>query len=327
MYTREEGLRQLERFLQQYEALLGNLPTAKALYVDIEVATPGILAPTAEDVSIINTMIPFFSILEPKERSFILRWYAIKPNSYLDNTEPMMRDAHCLESAIKLGFSFLVSLSMATLSFAEWRSIHLPRVQFKGFSISGHRGMDFLIEPVPLTVQNPTLACMHAGHISAALQMQNEIINWHEKFITCYEKAQTLFSAPSHLKLNFCDEAYLNYFRCLEYLTMDQILEKKGNYSNHRLVEAFLKYKIQVDHVIDKRQFLQLANRLDHQRDSAVAHLTRSNLDEPGLSGQHVYELKTLIDSLAFKHSNVKLYGLPDKGVFSIHLPVGLAKT
>lgn len=320
MYPKDEGHTELARFVEKYRAGLKTISIAKALHLDIPVVTPGILPPTEEDIVVLNSEIPFFNIQETQERSLTLRWYVFKPISYIETTESMARDAHCVELAIQFGTSFLMALSMATLSFAAWRSINFSNTYFNGFSITSNRGSSFSTEPVPLTVVNPTLHRMHAGHIAAALQIQNEIMNWHEKFILCYEKAQLLLSAPSHLKINFCDEAYLNYFRCLEYLVMDRVLEQKGNYSNHRLADAFQKYKIPVQQEINRRQFLDLANRLDRQRDSAVAHLTRSNLTAPGTTGQQVYELKTLIDILVFKHANFRLYGLPEQGGVPVHL-------
>ena len=321
MYTTKEGYKQLDKVVQKYQSDLKDTDVAKGLYIDIPVSAPGILPPSPEDVLTINRAVPFFELLELQENSFVLRMYAIKPISFLDNTEPMVKDAHCVEIVIKLAFSFLVALSMSTMSFTSWRSVLVPSTKFNGFSLSSKRGTDFLVEPVPLTIENPTSARMHAGHFAAALQIQNEIINWHDKFTHRYEKAQMLFSTPAHMKLNFCDEAYLNYFRCLEYLVMDKILEKAGNYTNHRLVDVFQKHKIQINRIMDKRSYLQFANKLDRQRDSAVAHLTRSNLDSPSLTGQQVYRLKTLIDILVFKHVNYRLYGTSEQGIFPIHIP------
>lgn len=323
MYSNDEGKRQLDKYVQQYNAALQGKDPTRALYIDIVVSAPGILPPEPDNVATLNEIIPFMNIREVGEKCFVLRWYAVKSASFLGSAQAMERDSHCMEITIQLSLPFLTALSMATLSFASWRSLSIDKTQFSGRSLASNRGADFVVEPVPLTIENPTSARMHIGHFAAALQIHGELMQLHEKFLTCYEKAQILFSTPAHLKLNFCDEAYLNYFRCLEYLVMDRILDQKGNYSNYKLVDAFEKYKIQIGSITDRKQFLQFANKLDRQRDSAVAHLTRSNRDAPELTGQQVYELKTLIDALAFKHANYKLYGLPTEQTFPIHLPFG----
>lgn len=302
MYTREIGSQRIKNLAKDFTTKMPASDYKKGIYIDVPINYLGILEPTTDDANEFNCNIPNFEMIRIQEGQWHLRSYGIKKNDYFSSTDLTTGERHCLEQAYNFANTFLVSLSISTFAFVQWRQISLPSLTFHGSSLLRERPLHFFYPPGELRLINEKLDTLHIGHLVSAYEIKGTLLSWHSKFLSCYSKGQILLTSPSYIDLNFCDESYLNYFRCLEYLVMEKILERGGNFDNHRLAEAVLKIGASINGDSSKKAATAFSNKLNAQRGTAVAHLTRGCLrKESALTGQEVYELKSFVDLLTIK--------------------------
>lgn len=304
MYTREIGLERLTKLQKELRATISDAEYQKGIYVDVPFRYFGVLPPGPEDVAAFNSCVPNFEHFNNQQEVCVLRSFGIKSKSHLATVDAMEGERICVEQAYHFANTFLISLSMASLSFAIWKQISLPGLTFQGSSLLKDRKIAFAFQPTDLQMTNHVLYPIHAGHLVMAYEVFSELVSWHHKFVACYSKGQILLNSPVYIDMNFWDEAYLNYFRCLEYLVMDKVLDKRGDLTDHKLADAFLELEFAIEGTVSKKSAYSLGKTLNARRGTAAAHLTRGNLGAAGLTAQEAYELKTLVDSLAVAYVN-----------------------
>lgn len=313
MYVREVGIERLSKHAQMMTVIMADSAYKKGIHIDIPINFFAIHPPEPIDISAFNSSIPQFDLIFTQANEWLLRSYGIKNNEHFSSVAPPDSEGHCVEQAYHFGNVFVIALSMATRAFVSWRQISLPSLTFQGSSLLRNRPLQLSFPSTGASTKNTELDTLHAGYLAVAFEIFSDLLTWNQKFISSYDKAQLLLTAPSYLDLNFCEESYLNYFRCLEYLAMEKILEKHGNCDNHNLTNAMLMLDIQVNGDTSKKAISGLSNALNKQRDNAVAHLTRSNLNATRITAQEVYEIKSLVDLFSIKHIITKQINMSAK--------------
>ena len=157
----------------------------------------------------------------------------------------------------------------------------------------------------------PNIEChgsIHAGNLCAvitALAMFD--LSWSEAFLHNYESGQMFLLSPMEFNplhpsgfSHFLSEAYLSFFRCLEYIVMVKVLGERGQFKSFHLRRAFdrLDCKMSIDGNTTSSDILKVhGDELIRKRGQYAAHLlTGAKTGE--LNHQDVYKLKELVDFL-----------------------------
>jgi hypothetical protein len=141
----------------------------------------------------------------------------------------------------------------------------------------------------------PPLEC-HAGHLWGAVQIWTMFYErrWSGRFLLTYLKAQIFLATPVLATVDLYEDAFLGFFRCLEYVTMTQALGgRRGQFDEHRLVDALAALGLQTEGgpAVAKK----LGKHLVKRRAEASAHLAHAASAHP-LEPREVLEMKHLID-------------------------------
>jgi hypothetical protein len=179
--------------------------------------------------------------------------------------------------AMDVAISFSTALAISSGGMFLWRY-----VRFEPISVSG------LIRESKATVNfrdtNPAFEAvedLHSGMLAGALDLYGglHVSGWAGFFYTLYQKAECLAASPIGYLGSFHDEAYLNYFRCLEYVVMDRIVQKRGQFTPHYLADSFQALGIDVQLEKEglttggRQSAIKLGSNLIQQRGRLVAHL------------------------------------------------------
>jgi hypothetical protein len=146
-----------------------------------------------------------------------------------------------------------------------------------------------------------------AGNLCAAitaLAMFNS--SWSEAFLHNYESGQMFLLSPMEFNplhpngfSHFLSEAYLSFFRCLEYIVMVKVLGERGQFKGFHLRRAFEHLDCKTtDGNTPPSDILKVhGDELIRKRGQYAAHLLTGA--KPGeLNHQDVYKLKELVDFL-----------------------------
>jgi len=148
---------------------------------------------------------------------------------------------------------------------------------------------------------------IHAGNLCGAitaLAMFNT--SWSEAFLHNYECGQMFLLAPMEFNplhpnsfSHFLSEAYLSFFRCLEYIVMVKVLKERGQFKGYHLRKAFERLDCKAtDGNEPPFNILKVhADDLIRKRGQYAAHLLAGGKPEE-LNHQDVYKLKELVDFL-----------------------------
>ena len=139
---------------------------------------------------------------------------------------------------------------------------------------------------------------MHAGHLYMAINVFGHlhIRDWPERFYHLYHKGMMFLAAPEMPEMSFLEESYNCFFKCLEYLVMAKVLQKRGQYKTSFLPSAFKKLGISPVGQTDETSAIKsTGNSLSEQRGNVVAHYIVGQ-DNAKITPKDVFELKALID-------------------------------
>ncbi len=160
---------------------------------------------------------------------------------------------------------------------------------------------------------------IHAGNLCGAITALAKFYSsWSEAFLHNYESGQMFLLSPMEFNplhpngfSHFLSEAYLSFFRCLEYIVMVKVLGERGQFKGFHLHRAFERLDCEsIDDNTPPSDILKVhGNELIQKRGQYAAHLLTGA--KPGeLNHQDVYKLKELVDFLfcAALNSSTKLH-------------------
>jgi hypothetical protein len=107
-----------------------------------------------------------------------------------------------------------------------------------------------------------------------------------------YQKGEALLHYPTVGLDGFLDEAFMCFFRCLEYLTLVKTLAVSGSFDEKKFAKAWEKLKLKPGD--PKHDARWLGGQLVAQRGSCAAHLGKKTLRD--LTPQNVFDLKKIVD-------------------------------
>src|SRR5258708_24404668 len=168
----------------------------------------------------------------------IFRLKSTAPKYSVEGTQKIELDeSKAIPSAFHIATRFVAGLSMASFGLFVWRQLDVSPILALA---TRSNGVKEPIQFVRIESQFPQIVPLHTGHLCGAIDIYGYLYvqDWSDRFFEIYQKGETLLAFPSHTLVNFYDEAYLCFFRCLEYVTMAKILNRKGQFSEKQLALA-----------------------------------------------------------------------------------------
>lgn len=281
--TGEARLRELARQFRHLES-------EKLLELRIPVKMYGYGAPTAKIRQLFAKAMPYASISESSDSrsTFILHTRADRFIQAADERiERTTADATL--NAFRTAQFFLLGLSVVTHSLITWRTIEVDDHVAEGLDLLSGKQLDVRIEAAG-GVRDGSLK-LHAGHLSAAIDLMRTTMPWHIRFLQLFQRGEMLSVLPQWPLLSFTEDAYLCFFKCIEYLIMDRILHVRGRMQPKDLLRALERVGVEVD---SAKSF---ARSLVRTRGQKAAHMLKGYADFSVAAGE-VYELKKFVDAL-----------------------------
>jgi hypothetical protein len=244
-------------------------------------------APSAEDLAEFSRC----SILAEAapgddNRSFYIIGLSRDDGSVIDDGTRVLR-------LVGLVFKYLVGLGIAAEALPTWR-----RVGLTPHDLELRRANDSILDvsftETPLMYENAR--ALHAGDLWGAIQNMTAmgLHGWPQRFIEIYQRGCELMVAPVAPLSNYHEEAYLCFFRCLEYVVMGKILNRSGQLKPREFQAACGQLGAQSLEPDGPRK---AAMRLIATRGDAVAHLLKKQADAK-LEPQDLAHLKSHLDLL-----------------------------
>jgi hypothetical protein len=284
MYTRAQGLQALETFRTTAGDVFSQ-PVVLRLKVLVQLTSH--LAPAAEDLDELARCCTFVEAAPgPDSQSFYLVGLSRDDGSHIEESTRALRLVH-------LVFKYLVGLGIAAEALATWRRVGLAPYDLGLYRADGSPVVVNFTE-TPLEYVNAR--ALHAGDLWGGIQ--NFVVmgrhEWHQRFIETYQRGCELMVAPLAPLANFHEEAYLCFFKCLEYIVMAKILDRSGQFNPKEFQAACERLGAQPS---DPNGPMRAAVRLIATRGGSVAHLLKKQGDV-SLEPQDLAHLKSMVDLL-----------------------------
>ena len=286
--TGEARLRELARQFRKLES-------EKLLELRIPVKMYGYRAPTAKLRRLFAKAMPYASISESSDlrSTFILHTRADRFIQAEDKrSERTTADAAL--NAFRTAQFFLLGLSVVTHSLITWRTIEIDDHVVEGLDLLSGNHLDVRIEASG-GVRDGSLK-LDAGHLSAAIDLMQTTMPWHIRFLQLFQRGEMLSVLPQWPLLAFTEDAYLCFFKCIEYLVMDRVLDIKGQMQPKHLLSALERVGVEV---ASAKSF---ARSLVRTRGQKAAHMLKGYADFSVAAGE-VYDLKKFVDLLVIATS------------------------
>jgi len=298
---RKEGI---ERLRGVAKNLKHELSAAQAITIDIPVVALGLT--TLQDTEIFNECVPHLKILQPDvdrgDHQFVLR--ASTKRVLQQNGGDALDDGAAALKAFDSALQFLGALAISTGALVLWRRARFEPNELRGQRVEQGLPLEVRFGETPVNVA--PLEC-HAGHLWGAIQLLMMFINdqWTDRFLLTYQKAQMFLATPALAAVDLYEDAFLGFFRCLEYVTMTQALGgRRGQFDEMRLAEALAVLNIQADNGPDAVK--RVGKRLVRRRAEASAHLAHA-ASKARLEPREVWELKGMLDLMIINFRKLKI--------------------
>jgi len=297
-YSRDEGLEHLPD-VSSTDQEGSSLVIDDSQLLTIGFLMQGARAPRDEDLAAFNAAVPICSLANDAselEYGMIgLRLTIHAPKKPLSaESESTRASEEAAQLCLALALKLLASLGLATNTIVIWQGISAAPflVIPHGSGMSGN----VVLPENYTTFANPIE--LHAGHLLMALDVFShlQVRRWPTRFYELYHKGMMLFHAPEVQSLNFREETYQSFYKCLEYITMGQVLKKRGEYSSKALAQAFKKLGIQPRDSDDHfGSVVKSGNELSRIRGSKVSHFVLGH-ESTELGLEEIFELKGIVD-------------------------------
>lgn len=258
-----------------------------------EVEIHGLEAPEREDVQFLNAAISYFRIdavgpdtitLATRTRRFVVDKGVARPRT---QEESVMKAATMMRS-------FIVGFGVASHGIVVWRNfIFQPRARLRWLPASDEHFVNF--EPRKLNVVGS--AKLHLGYLFGAVEIASVLESrWPDRFFSLYEKGMTFLVWPSLGFDSFLDEAYVSFFRCMEFIVA-QASERAGSFDEKSLVKAAKNLKLRKGDGLDEAELRELGRSFVRKRGAIAAHLGKKDHSKV-LTPEDVFALKRFLDIL-----------------------------
>ena len=259
----------------------------------------GVDPPSSDDVQAFNTAIPNLSIeLTSRDSPLGASHFVLSVRAKLQKlpdgrfTELSGADAtaYCLTQAIH----FVSAFAVATNTVVVWRELKSCPVGISGMGT----GMS---DRIQFTEQYKVFERgiqLHAGHLYKSIEIYGrlQVRNWPERFHELYQKGMMLLAIPELPGLSFLEESYQCFYKCIEYLVMAKILNRKGQYESKFLPKAFETLGIEPSDSDDHfKTTKKTADALGAKRGNVVSHFVKG-MESVSLTPNEVFELKSMLD-------------------------------
>ncbi|MFC2099267.1 hypothetical protein ACFLSF_00325 [Candidatus Bipolaricaulota bacterium] len=192
-------------------------------------------------------------------------------------------------NAFRTAQFFLLGLSVVTHSLITWRTVEIDADVIEALDLTTGKRLDVRIEASG-GVREGSLE-LHAGHLSGAIDAMQTAMRWHIRFLQLFQRGEMLLTLPQWPLLAFTEDAYLCFFKCIEYLVMDRILGLKGQMQPKLLQRALDEVGVKVTAPAS------FAKSLVRTRGQKAAHMLKGYA-EFSVAASEVYELKKFVDAL-----------------------------
>lgn len=298
MYTDAAGRELLKQLRPGLEAL-GELDAPQFVAVDLSVHSWGAAFPRPSALELFHSTIPNIR-LRPGETAhdFTIR---VTKKRVLTSAggEVTLDQQTATTAAFTEADQFATALSISSRSL-----IVSHRATFHGLHVSGTTltsGDHIEIQMRPVLVQHRNPDPLHAGELYGAIDTWGHLLarGWAARYFECYRKGALFAAQPIMPLLNFTEEAYLCFFKCLEYIVMVQVLGRRGQLNPKAIRDAFKKLGLRPTGASENPDavYLRTGSHLVRQRGKLAAHLL-VGAGEVQCSPQDLAELKGLVDFL-----------------------------
>lgn len=179
-----------------------------------------------------------------------------------------------IEKAVHAARKFLVALCIAGSGVFTWRAVTTTprgaRVLLPGET--DPREVELASEH--LTLENaPTL---HLGFLFGAIDVLTKLgrHEWSPRFFSLYLRGVELLDAGGDFLGTYFEEAYLCFYRCIEYAVMVKILDHRGQFNERHFADAVLAIGAQPQ---DRKIPEGFAREILRHRNTAVAHFLKGS--------------------------------------------------
>ncbi|MCP4607038.1 MAG: hypothetical protein GY847_42080 [Proteobacteria bacterium] len=286
MYRRQVGIQNLEKL-----ALDGSISqTGKSTSLQIPIRCYGYKAPLPEDAALLAKAVPYFEFIpsSTSDTAFDLLVQADR-FSMQDGNKSERDHAASVNNAFGSTTRFLVALSVATSGVFSWRRLSVDPREIETKNLL--TGDVSLAKIEPVGEMGGDYGPIHAGHLSCAVDLFARIGSWDLRFFHLYSKGEMLLEVPEWPLLNFYEESYLCFFKCLEYVAMDRVLCQRGQLNPKKLANAFKKAGAQA------KNLTKVATGMIAERGSKAAHMLKG-YQKITLTRQASLDLKLALDAL-----------------------------
>ncbi len=312
MLSLEVGQQRLQLLAKEAEAQGLFQRMGKQLELEVEVNLIGYDPPSQELMTLFNRTIPLVQLASSNAHTFLLRCIATKL-VVEGNHETERPIETAVPRALEIASRFLTALAIASNGIVTWRRLDLSPLGMIATWLDTGKQEDIQFQRIDAKFQD--VSTLHAGHLCAALDIHGYLFvrEWSDRFFELYQKGDTLLAFPLHPLANFLDEAYLCYFRCLEYVTMVKILNGGGGFDEKKFVKACNRVYLELesqDGLDSPELLLQLAKALVRERGTGTAHMAKGSHDTR-INQDQAYQLKKLVNKLVQQYTLAWMAGKP----------------
>jgi hypothetical protein len=288
VHERQEGIERLKHVAQGL-ADLGELKAAQALRVEVPAFTVGLSSPI--DTKVFNECMPHLKLLPASGDCHFTVQTSTKRVLRQGDTDVALSDADATLKALDTALHFLAAMAISTGAIIVWRKASFSPSELLGRHLDRGAGLEVSFAETPIDI-TPKFDC-HAGQLWGAVRVLLAFTRaqWSARFLLTYHKAQAFLAMPALAGVDLYEDAFLGFFRCLEYVTMTQVLKgQRGQFDEKHLARALKALGIEATDTARK-----VGKRLVRRRAEASAHLAHATSDHP-LEAREVLELKALVD-------------------------------
>lgn len=286
MYAREVGLKKLAILKASGNELSGE----KGTMLKIAVRAYGYERPSDDDCAIFSDAFRYVRIGPPStsDHTFDMDVYAdrfVSEEGRSVERAPEDGALNGFETTTRL----LLCMSVATSGIFRWRRLEVSPTEIVARDLVNAK--DLPVQIASTGGIDGTFGPLHVGHLSCAIDLFVKVGSWHQRFFQLYQKGEMLLELNEWPMLSFFEDAYLCFFKCLEYAVMVKILDKRGQLDPKLLKSALERIGATGSNL------MKTSTHLVSERGSKTAHLLKG-YEELNVTRQAVFELKQLLDAL-----------------------------